>query len=629
MSTRDQAVRGQAMRFHLREEPKAGKGPGTWFVALVTILALWILALGSVYLYEGTYAGRIYLGVKSAGIDLAAYTPSEARSVLLANYGQYALRPLVLRHGDKEWQVSPAELGVQFDVSETVRSAYNVGREGGLMAGLRAQLAAFRHGIEVQPPAVTLQDTAARAFLTNLEPQINQPLREPQVTLGSDLTVAVTTSQPGHKLDIDKTIEKIQNQVRALSSAPIDLVVNDVGPTTAEADLAALKEMAEKSLAQPLQARYQDKTWTLERTDLAKLLVFKLPTGASEQPRLTLDRSKLESWLTDRAKEINRDPRDARFGWNGPGQLSIIRHSEEGRKLEVAKALDAFEAQLMSDNRVVDLPVTVIKPKVSDSDAAALNIRELVMEASTVYGPGIPQRLHNVELAASLLNGVVVLPGEVFSFNDELGPATLEAGFQTGYGIYANGQGQLATVPTVAGGICQVATTLFHAVFWAGYTIEERHWHSYWIPRYGQPPRGLQGLDATVDQQLDAEGKRIIGGLDFKFRNSGGDPLLIVARTDGATLYFDLYGVKPAWEVKVDGPYITDVVKPNTETIRQEDPNLPEGQTLVLEQAGDGFTSTIVRTVTLQGQLVEKQEFVAKYEPSHNVIAVGTKKPGQ
>lgn len=630
MGTRNRAVRGgQAMRFQLREQPKASHGPGMWFVLLMLLLASWVIALGTIWLYEGTYAGRIYLGVKSAGIDLSAYTPDEARAALLSSYSRYALHPLTLRYGDQQWEVTPADLGVQFDVEETVRSAYNLGREGGLVQGLRTQLAAFRYGARVEPPVVRFQDTPARAFLTNLEPRLNRPLKEPQVILGSDLRVEVTPSQPGRKLDIDKTIEKIQVQVQALSAEPIDLVVEEVGPKTVEGDLIALKEMAEKALAQPMQARYEDKTWPLERQELAKLLVFKLPTVPGEQPQLTLDRGKLETWITGIAKEIDREPVNARFAWNGPGQLSVIRNSVEGRKLEVPKAVEAFAAQLMSDNHVVDLPVAITKPKVTDADAATLDVRELVMEAYTAYGPGIPERLHNVELAASLLDGVVVLPGEVFSFNQELGPATLEAGFLTGYGIYSTGQGQVSTVPTVAGGICQVATTLFQAVFWSGYSIEERHAHYYWIPRYGQPPRGLQGLDATVDQQLDAEGKRVIGGLDFKFRNNGGDPLLIQARTDGATLYFDLYGVKPTWEVKVEGPQITDVVKANTETVQQEDPTMPQGQTLMVEHAEDGFTAAIVRTVLVDGQVAGKQEFVAKYEPSRNVVLVGTKKPGE
>ena len=92
------------------------------------------------------------------------------------------------------------------------------------------------------------------------------------------------------------------------------------------------------------------------------------------------------------------------------------------------------------------------------------------------------------------------------------------------------------TVPSVAGGICQVATTLFQPVFWAGYQLEERYWHLYWIPSYTS--RGIVGLDATVD--ADA-------GLDFKWINPTEDFVLIQASTDAEHVTFRLYGQKPPW----------------------------------------------------------------------------------
>ena len=92
-------------------------------------------------------------------------------------------------------------------------------------------------------------------------------------------------------------------------------------------------------------------------------------------------------------------------------------------------------------------------------------------------------------------------PGGLFSFNQALGPTTLDAGFKTGWGITTSGGG-VKTVPSVAGGICQVATTLFQTVFWSGYQIEERNWHLYRIQSYTS--KGVDGLDATVDEAAEA-----------------------------------------------------------------------------------------------------------------------------
>src|SRR6476620_11561652 len=111
--------------------------------------------------------------------------------------------------------------------------------------------------------------------------------------------------------------------------------------------------------------------------------------------------------------------------------------------------------------------------------------------------PSVPEKAANIRLAAQRLNGVVVPPGGMFSFNDEVGPTTLESGFQWGFGLVTGAQGGAHTVPSVAGGICQVATTLFQSVFWGGYQLEERFWHLYWIPAYTS--RDVVGIDATVD----------------------------------------------------------------------------------------------------------------------------------
>ena len=96
-------------------------------------------------------------------------------------------------------------------------------------------------------------------------------------------------------------------------------------------------------------------------------------------------------------------------------------------------------------------------------------------------------------------------------------------------------------MPSVAGGICQVATTLFQPVFWGGYQLEERYWHLYWIPAYTS--RGVVGLDVTVDSD---------SGLDFKWTNPTNDYVLIQSTTTADSVTFSLYGNKPNWKVQVD-----------------------------------------------------------------------------
>ena len=237
------------------------------------------------------------------------------------------------------------------------------------------------------------------------------------------------------------------------------------------------------------------------------------------------------------------------------------------------------------------------------------------MDAQTPYAGSSAPKVFNVQLAAQRINGTLIPPNSTFSFNKALGPATVANGFRLGYGIRVNGEGDPETVPSEAGGICQVATTLFHAVFWAGYPIAERHNHSYWIAKYGAPPRGLKGLDATVDD---------LSGLDFKFRNPTDNWIGIEATARNGVLKFALRGVKPAWKVAVGQPKVTNLVPTDERLVRQPDPKMPVGQTLQVEVAQNGFDASISRTVTLNGQVVDQWTARAHYLPSRNVLLYGT-----
>jgi len=124
----------------------------------------------------------------------------------------------------------------------------------------------------------------------------------------------------------------------------------------------------------------------------------------------------------------------------------------------------------------------------------------------------------------------------------------------------------------------------------------------------------MKGLDATVDEEA---------GLDFQFINNTDNYLLIQAWVDGTNLGFGLYGTKPSWDVKVDGPAITNVRTADTAQVRQAEPTMPVGKTLSVEAAQDGFDATVTRTVTLADN-IRTLRLASHYVPSRNVTLYGT-----
>jgi vancomycin resistance protein YoaR len=209
----------------------------------------------------------------------------------------------------------------------------------------------------------------------------------------------------------------------------------------------------------------------------------------------------------------------------------------------------------------------------------------------TDFSFSIPSRWHNVELAAERLNGALIPPGEIFSFNEQVGEQTVANGYLEAYGIAvvqgAGGTSEPKTVSSVAGGICQVSTTLFHSVFRAGLPIQERNHHLFWVS-YAASSTGMMGLDATVDDQ---------SGLDFQFYNSTGSWLGIQAVTVDGVLEISLYGKDPGWNIVIDDPIVTNIRVPDPKPAYDKTHDLPAGQLLLIEHAADGFDASIRRRV--------------------------------
>ena len=495
-------------------------------------------------------------------------------------------KPLTLKAGDKTWTISEKDL---------------------------LSMLIFPRGSKPGDKVVaSLDPTMLAQYLNSIAKEVNKEPKNATLKY-KDGQIVTIEGEDGVGLDVDATIAAINAQA-AGDQRTVDLVLKTQKPAILGSDLADAKATAEKMVAQPLKLTYKDSSWTLSQADLGDMLVFKASAASGGQKvAVDLDKDSLTKFLNRIAQRINTPAKDARFLFHN-GQITLAADSVDGVAVDVNTTINNILSQIRQGNHVVNITTTAEEPKVRSSDKDKIVIKDLLYEASTSYAGSIPERAHNVELATSRLNGVVIPPGGTFSMNQALGPATLAAGFQMGYGITVE-NGEMETVPSEGGGICQVATTIYHAAFWAGLPIVQRLEHMYWIPRYGTGPSGLKGLDATVDAPY----------VDFKFKNTTGNWLALQSRTDGSNVYFSIYGTKTGWNVKVDGPKITDVIPADTKMVNEEDPTMPWGRKVYVEEAEDGFVSTIVRNVyDKAGALIDTYTSVSHYQPSRNVTVIGT-----
>ena len=192
-------------------------------------------------------------------------------------------------------------------------------------------------------------------------------------------------------------------------------------------------------------------------------------------------------------------------------------------------------------NKVINIKPRIIDPEITLASINNYGIEELISEGRSDYSHSIPERIHNVILAASKFNGVLIPPGKIFSFNEAVGDISSLTGYKPAY-IIKEGK----TVLGDGGGVCQVSTTLFRAALNAGLQIVERYPHAYRVLYYENDMK--PGYDATVFSPT----------VDLKIKNDTPAHILIETEVDenNNLLYFRFFGKKDNRKIEIGPAYL-------------------------------------------------------------------------
>lgn len=582
--------------------------------ALVSGLALFFVLLIVWTLgYQLLYAGRIFPGVSVAGVDLSGLSRDEAAVRLNETLSYSITGKILFRDGEKAWMASPAELGMVFDPSSSAVAAYKLGRSGGLFGALSGQMRATGGGVSI-PPAVIFDQRVAYQYLSQISSQINQPVVEASLNLEGTNVVA-QPGQVGRELKIDATLLYLAAQLQTFSDGEVKLIVQELQPQIL--DVSAQADTARQILSQPLTLTIPNATsndpgpYIYIPEVVANLLaVQRVENGV----QVGLSPTALRDLLVPVKNQVDRLPSDAKFIFNDETrQLDLMEDSKVGRALDVDASIQAINEAVGRGEHTVSLVINEAKPKVSGTATGQeLGITELVWAETSYFYGSSAERIQNITVASASYHGVLVAPGETFSMGQYLGDVSLDNGFAEALIIYGG-----RTIKGVGGGVCQVSTTLFRAVFNAGFPIVERNPHAYRVSYYEQTASGavdprLAGLDATVYFPL----------VDFKFRNDTPYWILMETYVSSTSLTWKFYSTKDGRSVTWETTGPTNVVQAPAPSF-EENPELKKNEMKQVDWAANGADITVTRTVWRDGAVYFQDSVTTHYEPWQAICQYG------
>lgn len=568
------------------------------FIAIAILVSL--LGLWTTY-----YKDRIYQGIQVANINIGGRTKDAAQQMIAQSVGQP--RQIILVWGDREWTIDGATLEWSYDPQKTTEIAYAVGRGQDTWKNI-AEIWSAKQNHLILDPAFTINETKLNESISKIESEINIPAKEPEISFDKNSgTINITPGENGQATDRRLLNQRIMLAIKSINNNKIEIPVVQLSPKLSEAQIQNAKARSQNLVGKKLEIKDEinGQTWTIEDVQMLAWLDAQT-NGWKEQA--------IDNWTAELAQTVDRPAENASFRVVGSGKVEEFKAGKEGlrvkqadMKQEITRALKSLETGQPSTQ--INILMEIAQPEIKTGDANNLGIRELIGRGESWFSGSIDNRIFNIKKATEAINGILVAPGETFSFNDKIGEVSAATGYKSAY-IIKDGK----TVLGDGGGVCQVSSTLFRAVLHAGLPIKERLAHAYRVSYYEE--KSEPGFDATVFQPSP----------DFKFANDTSSYILIQTLFDEKNKHvvFDIYGTSDGRQVSVSKARIWESIPPPP-ALYQDDATKPVGYQVQIEHPAWGAKVAFDWKVTRNGETLQDRTFYSNYAPWQAVYIRGTK----
>ena len=512
---------------------------------VITAIVLTVIAIAMVvFALVNKLNKNVYKNVYMSEIDLSGMTEQEVITTVKTLGEEFKKKAVTIKNGDTIiMELTPASIDMAIDEQATVKAIMEYGRESNIVLNNVKILETMFNACEVQPIY-----TYSEAKLTNISLEVTSGVegrvQDDSFSLDEEnMILVITKGKAGQDIVVEEFKLEILDALKNKETVEYSLKLEERQPNLLDVDVVHAKVCREAENA------YVDET-------VKPVVYHKHKLGIS------FDKQELRDVLS---KEEN-----------------------------------------LEQGKIINFKLTSTEPEVKIQDITKDIYKDELGSYTSSYSNSDSNRASNVALAARMLNGTIVMPGETFSFNEVMGDCGLSSrGFKPA-AVFKAGK----VVQEVGGGVCQISSTLYIAVLEANLGIVSRSNHA--LPVGYVPP----SLDATIYYPY----------LDFKFKNTRNYPVKVVATTTSSRkLTISIYGTKE------DKEYEVELTSWKTGTIaskvqEQKNSSMKKGETKIIQAGTAGFTSVAYKTVKYNGKVISKTLLSEdSYGSTPRIIAVGTK----
>jgi vancomycin resistance protein YoaR len=513
-----------------------------------------------------------------------------SRDQIISKLNQDFVLPenLKLQYQDKNFEISTASISASINSNKTASTILYRRLDEGLFNYVKYFFNPKEFSLNIDYNSSALSES-----IQSIASQIDKPFVPTELVV-ENKKISTSSGSIGISLDQPKLTEQIINNLTyANFTETIIIPTNSIGSIPDENQVNQTISRAKNLLGKSLTIKTSDNQITIDN----KILISWIDFNNGFQ------KDKINTYSQNLAQSLKTEPIDAIFKFENNKVLEF-QAAKNGIVVDPDKLtndiISAFTSLENSDKSNIEfnLSYETIEPKIKNSDVNDLGIKELLGSGTSTFKHSSTTRNVNIAKGSSIVNRILVAPGDTFSFIKSLGEVSLDLGYAKAY-IIRQGKTEL----DVGGGICQVSTTFFRAMLNSGLDIIERKAHAYRVSYYEEDSK--PGFDATV----------FIPKPDLSFINDTSHYVLIqsVLDMEARRLTYEIYGTSDGRKVTIDNYHQWDYT-PAPPDVWIDDPTLPVGKIIQDEHSVPGLKTAFNWTVKdKDGNIIHQKTFQSNF----------------